>query len=168
LSRTSSIVGPEVDGRDFWVAADLVLAALGEDAPLDEHGHAVDQVEGHVHVVLDQQDRRIAGEAADHCRDRRRLRGREPRGRLVEQQHLRRAGEGRKIPVTMLKSVVLPAPLGPMIARRSPGATARLTSASAVRPPKLWESLSTSSAVMSLSFPGAPGRDPPGRWARRG
>src|SRR5438105_8086688 len=94
MSWTSSIVGPEVDGRDFWVAADLVLAALGEDAPLDEHGHAVDQVEGHVHVVLDQQDRRIAGEAADHCRDRRRLRGREPRGRLVEQQHLRRAGEG--------------------------------------------------------------------------
>src|SRR5437870_678823 len=151
MSWTSSIVGPEVDGRDFWVAADLVLAALGEDAPLDEHGHAVDQVEIWKVRASPSWARRWAGTRVT-SRPKRRI----------------RPDEGRKIPVTMLKSVVLPAPLGPMIARRSPGATARLTSASAVRPPKLWESLSTSSAVMSLSFPGAPGRDPPGRWARRG
>src|SRR5438309_10173270 len=103
MSSTSSIVGPEVDGRDLWVAADLVLAALGEDAPLDENGHAVDQVEGYVHVVLDQQDRRVAGEPADHGRDRRRLRGRESRGRLVKQQHFGRSGESQdELDVTLL------------------------------------------------------------------
>src|SRR5919197_1685194 len=35
-----------------------------------------------------------------------------------------------------LNSVVLPAPFGPRIARRSPGSTARSTSRSACRPPK--------------------------------
>src|SRR5262245_13063253 len=35
-----------------------------------------------------------------------------------------------------LKSVVLPAPFGPRMARRSPGATSRLTSRTACRPPK--------------------------------
>src|SRR5436853_492213 len=35
-----------------------------------------------------------------------------------------------------LKSVVLPAPFGPMIPRRSPRRTSRLTSRTAVRPPK--------------------------------
>src|SRR5256885_12305869 len=35
-----------------------------------------------------------------------------------------------------LKSVVLPAPFGPMMPRRSPRRTSRLTSRTAVRPPK--------------------------------
>src|SRR5437867_13050863 len=95
MSSTSSIVGPEVDGRDLRIAPDLVLAPLGEDSPLEEHRHAVDQVEGYVHIVLDQQDRRVAGKSTNHFRDRGRLGGREPRGGLVEQQHLRRAGEGQ-------------------------------------------------------------------------
>src|SRR3990167_6104974 len=46
---------------------------------------------------------------------------------------------GRRWPVTRLKSVVLPAPFGPMIAAISPRATARLTPATAWKPAKaLW------------------------------
>src|SRR6478736_1203746 len=40
-----------------------------------------------------------------------------------------------KSPQTRLKRVVLPAPFGPRIARRSPGATSRSTSRTAWRPP---------------------------------
>ena len=41
----------------------------------------------------------------------------------------------RRSPVTRLNSVVLPAPFGPMIRRRSPGATSRETPLIAGRPP---------------------------------
>src|SRR6266536_1274525 len=41
-----------------------------------------------------------------------------------------------KSPAITLKSVVFPAPFGPRIARRSPGATSRSTSRTAWRPPK--------------------------------
>src|SRR5947209_20501558 len=44
--------------------------------------------------------------------------------------------EGRNTPVRQLKNVLLPAPFGPIIARTSPGSTAKLTRLSAVRPPK--------------------------------
>ena len=43
---------------------------------------------------------------------------------------------GGKSPATRLKSVVLPAPFGPRIARRSPCATSRSTSRTAWTPPK--------------------------------
>src|SRR5436309_8406086 len=41
-----------------------------------------------------------------------------------------------KSPQMTLKSVVFPAPFGPRMARRSPGATSRSTSRTACRPPK--------------------------------
>src|SRR5581483_7398658 len=44
--------------------------------------------------------------------------------------------ETGKSPQMTLKSVVLPAPFGPRIARRSPGAISRSTSRTACRPPK--------------------------------
>ena len=47
-----------------------------------------------------------------------------------------RPAEGRRIPVRMLKYVVLPAPFGPMMARHSPTNTLRLTSVSAFTPSK--------------------------------
>src|SRR2546422_7166837 len=43
---------------------------------------------------------------------------------------------GLMTPVRQLKKVLLPAPLGPMMARISPWATSKLTLLSAVRPPK--------------------------------
>src|SRR5512133_2389584 len=47
-----------------------------------------------------------------------------------------RPAVGGKSPEMTLKSVVLPAPFGPRIARRSPATISRLTSRTACRPPK--------------------------------
>ena len=44
--------------------------------------------------------------------------------------------EGVSTPLMQWNSEVLPAPLGPMMTRRSPGATSRLTSLTARNPPK--------------------------------
>src|SRR5439155_1954496 len=54
-------------------------------------------------------------------------------------------------PEIRLKSVVLPAPLGPMSARRSPARTARATSSTARRPPNALETDRSSSAYASAS-----------------
>src|SRR5262245_52891932 len=64
---------------------------------------------------------------------------------------------GDSSPVMRLKSVVLPAPLGPMIRRRSPGSTARLTRAVTRRPPNAFSSSDTASALMVPSPSGAAG-----------
>src|SRR6185436_6824311 len=47
-----------------------------------------------------------------------------------------RPPSGRSAPVTRLKKLVLPAPLGPITAVNDPGAKCRLTSLMAVTPPK--------------------------------
>src|SRR5947199_8814462 len=47
-----------------------------------------------------------------------------------------RPAVGYRSPATRLKSVVLPAPFGPRIPRRSPGRTSRSTARTACRPPK--------------------------------
>src|SRR5262249_7036448 len=52
-------------------------------------------------------------------------------------------------PVIRLNNVVLPAPFGPMINRRSPGSTARLTFVVTCRPPNDLLSAVTASAVLT-------------------
>src|ERR1700689_2278376 len=49
---------------------------------------------------------------------------------------------GRSTPVRQLKNVLLPAPLGPMMARTSLRASSKLTSDSAAKPPKRTDSCS--------------------------
>src|SRR5215469_9352229 len=59
-------------------------------------------------------------------------------------------------PAMRLNSVVLPAPLGPMSARRSPGRTARATPSTARRPPKCLltpSSVRANSALMTFGCP---------------
>src|SRR6516165_2430075 len=58
--------------------------------------------------------------------------------------------DGGISPLMILNSVVLPAPLGPMMARRSPGSTDRLTSRSAFTPAKF---LLTRSRLSSATRP---------------
>ena len=53
---------------------------------------------------------------------------------------------GASWPPTMLKQVVLPAPFGPISASISPGASEKLTFATARTPPKDFESLRTASS----------------------
>src|SRR5262252_847843 len=60
---------------------------------------------------------------------------------------------GRRTPVRQLKKVLLPAPLGPMIARISPRGTAKLTLLSAVSPPKRTVSPSVRSIASEDSPP---------------
>src|SRR5215469_15725895 len=57
----------------------------------------------------------------------------------------------RSSPMMRLKSVVLPAPLGPMMRRRSPGSTARSTAAVTRSPPKDLARPLTASAVIASS-----------------
>ena len=57
---------------------------------------------------------------------------------------------GRRKPLSALKSVVLPAPFGPMIPRISPVATRRLTPSSAFRPPNAIDTPDTSSSVAPM------------------
>ena len=59
-------------------------------------GSGVGQIEDHVHVVLDEDDREpaIAGDLADHRDGGRGVLRREPLRGLVEQEQLRLLGEG--------------------------------------------------------------------------
>ena len=55
---------------------------------------------------------------------------------------------GRRNPLIRLKNVVLPAPLGPMIARSSPSSTVIDTLLTAIRLPKWRDTLSTRNKLM--------------------
>src|SRR5262245_37758670 len=57
---------------------------------------------------------------------------------------------GASSPVIRLNSVVLPAPLGPMMRRRSPGSTARSMPLVTRRPPNAFVNPVTASAVMAV------------------
>src|SRR3990172_9153241 len=62
---------------------------------------------------------------------------------------LMRPASGTRCPVITLKRVLLPAPLGPMIAAISPGSTRRLTPTRAWKPPKALATPETSSTGRS-------------------
>src|SRR2546426_9244975 len=65
------------------------------------------------------------------------------------------------MPLMQLRMLVLPAPFGPMIAKKSPVSTARLTPASAVTPPKFrCTSSRVSTAILLSSLLPAMGRLP--------
>src|SRR6185437_11509453 len=64
---------------------------------------------------------------------------------------------GVSSPVMRLNSVVLPAPFGPMIRRRSPGSTARLTLAVTRSPPNDWWRFLPAGGVWAWAR-GGPGR----------
>src|SRR5712691_11859982 len=59
--------------------------------------------------------------------------------------NMMRPALGRSTPLMILNNVVLPAPLGPITLQISPGVTMRLTSETALRPPKLLLMFSTAS-----------------------
>src|SRR5664279_1191719 len=61
---------------------------------------------------------------------------------------------GVRKPLIMLKNVVLPAPLGPMTARSSPGSTVIDISSTAIRLPKCLQTLSTRNRLMTRAFAG--------------
>src|SRR5712691_10991995 len=62
------------------------------------------------------------------------------------------------MPLMQLKMLVLPAPLGPMIAKKSPAAISRLTPARAATPPKLRCNPSRASSAIRAYAPPRPGQ----------
>src|SRR5262249_42932857 len=66
-------------------------------------------------------------------------------------------------PVTRLNSVVLPAPLGPMMARRSPGMMRKSTPRTACSPPKRFDRPLSSRTGVSVIIP-----PPRTAWGRAG
>src|SRR5207302_6962434 len=75
---------------------------------------------------------------------------------------------GRSSPVMRLNSVVLPAPLGPMISRRSPGSTSRSTDDVTRSPPNDLSSPRTASALIARGGPRHGPPHPSTRGAPRG
>src|ERR1044071_5059815 len=69
---------------------------------------------------------------------------------------------GRRCPVMRLKRVVLPAPLGPMMALIDPRGTLKLTPPTARKPSKLLRNLVTSSTRCPLPGPLAEGHESSG------
>src|SRR5262245_24057098 len=94
MSRTSSISGrSQIDLLHECVGLDLVGQAVGDDLAVVQDRDALREREGHVHVVLDHQEGDGRIELLQERRHRVRLGGREPGGRLVEQEELRLAGQ---------------------------------------------------------------------------
>src|SRR2546423_1917154 len=79
---------PEIHVVHAYVATHVRRGAVGDNATLVQHGHAIREAEDDVHVVLDDEDRERAIEARDELGDTRGLERRHARGRLVEQEHV--------------------------------------------------------------------------------
>src|SRR5688572_758914 len=91
--RSDSRSIAEVGLHDVGIRAHLLRRALGDLGAEVEHHHPLRQRQEEAHVVLDEQHGDAAlGDAADDARQPLELRGREPRGRLVEQDEARLAG----------------------------------------------------------------------------
>ena len=119
LQQRQRLVAVEAPRRHQHVEVPVVVAEEGRLHVL-EHGEAAEDagdLERAAHAAAAEAVRR---QAADRPRRRRRC---WPVSCAMS-------------PVIRLNSVVLPAPLGPMIARRSPGGTARSTPFTAWTPPK--------------------------------
>jgi hypothetical protein len=58
----------QIGAPHFWIAADLVDRAGGDDAPVDENGDTVGKCEDRIHVVLDQEDRRFVAQLIEEAR----------------------------------------------------------------------------------------------------
>src|SRR5437870_6595676 len=83
----------QVDALEMGFLPDLRWGSLGHDASLVERGDPVGDAEGGLQIVLDQEDGDRAVEVHDDVGGEVRLRRREPRHRLVQQQDLRLARE---------------------------------------------------------------------------
>src|SRR5438094_2571141 len=79
----------EVNLQHPRVLLDLGGGALGEDFAVIEHGDFARQFHDDLHVVLDDEDRQVAGDAAHQLHRLSRLAGAHPGGRLVEAEEAR-------------------------------------------------------------------------------
>ncbi len=91
---TQHRVVAQIGGAHRRVGADGGGCAAGDDGAPHQHGHAVGQGEHRIHVVLHQQHGEPAAQALQQREQAGRLVMAYPGHRLVQQQQLRRAGQG--------------------------------------------------------------------------
>src|SRR5205809_403684 len=93
-SRSSSMLGlSEIDLAHARIAPDFVGRAFDQDAAADHDDDAAREAEHHIHVVLDEQHRELAGQARDHGEELRALVLRHTGRGLIQEQHARPGGE---------------------------------------------------------------------------
>src|SRR5262245_34914857 len=86
--NSSGMVGlAEVELAHLGVGGDVGGRALGDDAAGREHRDPLRESEHERHVVLDEQDGHLGGQAFEALEQAAALRERDAGGRLVEQQH---------------------------------------------------------------------------------
>src|SRR5271156_4393431 len=86
----------EVNGLNLLVALDLFRRAFGEDAPVVHHRYIGRNAQGHVEIVLDDDVADIGWQRVEYGDEIASLRRRQTRGRLVEQDESRRAGQRQR------------------------------------------------------------------------
>src|SRR5260221_2335518 len=79
----------QVHGAHAAIGRDLVGAALDQHLSLHQHRDAIGEAEHQIHVVLDDEDRDIAGQRTEDFEDAAGILRRHARRRLVEQQDAR-------------------------------------------------------------------------------
>ena len=83
----------EIKLLHFGIGLDLLRRAFLEDAAIVHHRHALDDAQRDVHVVLDDDVADMRGQRGQDLDQLAALGRRQARGRLVEQDEARRAGE---------------------------------------------------------------------------
>src|SRR5262245_1661784 len=83
----------EVKLLHLVVGLDFLGRALLEDAAVVQHGHALDNAQGHIHVVLDDDEADVLRHRGEDLDQLRPLFGRQASGRLVTQAETRCAGQ---------------------------------------------------------------------------
>src|SRR3972149_547033 len=88
-----ALLHPKVDLLDEPVRLDLVAEAVGDDLPVVQHGDTIGQLERHIHVVLDDEQRDRGIEPFEQRRHPVGLGRREARRGLGEREELWSAGQ---------------------------------------------------------------------------
>src|SRR3984957_8647544 len=86
----------EVNGLNLLVALDLFRRAFGEDAPDVHHRYIGRNAQGDVEIVLDDDVADIGWQRVEYGDEGASLRRRQTRGRFVEQDESRRAGQRQR------------------------------------------------------------------------
>src|SRR5205823_7185436 len=83
----------EVNVAHAPICSNLLGPPLDQDLALHQHGDALREAEHEVHVVLDDQDRDVAGQGGEHLEDAPRVLRRHAGRRLVQQEDFRLEAE---------------------------------------------------------------------------
>src|SRR6185295_15354113 len=92
-TKRAATAASEVKFLHLVVGLDLRGRAFLENAAVVQHCHALDDAQGHIHIVLDDDEADVLRHRGKDLDQLRPLRGRQAGGRLVEQDETRCAGQ---------------------------------------------------------------------------